>query len=261
MSPDVQMPPSAEVLETCKRVDHIIEAYLTARRSADLSRRFEAPMEVRSILNMMLRFSESIIALAREDMVLVPAANVVARSLLEAGYKAMWLLQPRDPFEREARWLASLRAGIKHYRGLANSTCLSSRAREAYAAQADQHQKFADDLDRRLEEEGNLVAPLPKFREVAVSTTMPDCYHLFILLSAYTHTNFAALEFYRRNLGTAKSFGEFISASSWVLSLSVAGGVFYLVAQAFLENHDVDVSVLFPETLQVQFHRAIASIR
>jgi hypothetical protein len=248
-----QSPPPQQVLAACDQIDRIIEAYLEALSHADLSRRFEAPMEVYSMLKVMLRFSESIISLARDDLVLLPAANVIARSLLEVGYRSMWLLQANDPFEREGRWLAYLRDGIKHYRALTKASSLSELQRQRFSQIADTHEKFANDMQVLLTAEGNKPPRFPSFREVASVTALPECYHLFVLLSAFTHSNVMSLQLYRRHLGTAKEFGEFIGAADWALSLSVAGGVFYRVAKAFLENHDVDTDRKFPVSLLTDF--------
>jgi len=260
MSEETQKPAPPEIRGACDHIDSLLASFLAARRKASFSRRFEAPVEVRCLLNLMLRYAESIITLAREDLVLLPAANVVARSMLEAGYRAMWLLDPVDPFEREARWLATIETAIAHYRKLSTAEVLSDKERQHFATRMEAYKRFSKNMAERCAAEGNKSVKLPNFREIAENSLLPDCYHLFVLLSAYTHSNFVALDLYRKDLGLSKEFGEFITPSAWALSLSVAGTVFYHVARSYLSDHDVDVAKEFPSVLLDDLKDSIASV-
>jgi len=218
-------------------------------------------MEVWNHLLLIIRYAESITLLAREDLILLPAANVIARSTLEAGYRAMWLLDPIDPFEREARWVVYLETGVEHYKKLSQSKVIDPSLRNEFLARYEQCSEFAKRIRLLLLNENISVnSKYPGFNEVIAAQSLPDCYHLFILLSAYTHGNFAALEHYREHLGTAKRMGEFIEANDWKLPLSVAGAILFYVAERFLKNIDVDVSECFKPTLIRKFNEMLKSL-
>lgn len=81
--------------------------------------RWEAEVEVISLFNLVVRDIESIVELSKIDLVLLPAACVLARSVFEISVKGARMMQPDDPFQREVRWLAHIREEARMHERIA----------------------------------------------------------------------------------------------------------------------------------------------
>jgi hypothetical protein len=260
-SESIIKPPTLEILRACDSIDEIIQAYLNALAHAKTSRRFEAPVEVYSILKLLIRHSEAITMLARHDLIFAPAAVSIARSILEAGYRASWLLKPVDPFEREARWVLYLETAVEHHSKLAGMETLPNKVRERHNEVATSYKSFASDF-RRLLNENDYTVPkkFPNFRQLMIDQSLPECYHLFVYFSAATHSNFEAMSWYRQGLGDAKQLGEFLDEEDWATPLDATGSVLFLVAEMFLRENDVDVQKHFPRSLLDKVRQRVQEI-
>jgi hypothetical protein len=72
--------PIPAILEVCNLLDGAIGSFLDARQTIPSLGRWEAEVEVISLFNLVVRDIESIVELAKIDLVLLPAACVLARS-------------------------------------------------------------------------------------------------------------------------------------------------------------------------------------
>jgi hypothetical protein len=86
-----------------------INLFLSARETLPPLGKYESEDEGILLMNIIIRHVESITHLANYDLVLLPSAFILARSILEASTKIKWMLYPKDPMEREARWLVHLK--------------------------------------------------------------------------------------------------------------------------------------------------------
>ena len=98
----VILEPTKEIKAICDDAERLIRAYLETPHPKP-GGRFEAEVEAYSILKLIVRYTESVVELARHDLVLLPAATVVARASFEASVLTRWMLRPVDPYEREVR--------------------------------------------------------------------------------------------------------------------------------------------------------------
>jgi hypothetical protein len=243
------MTSNKRVLDAADSLDAMVGAYARALKKWDGNRRYEAPLEAFCLLKLSARYAESVYSLARQDLDLLPAAQVVTRALLEAGCKAIWLLQPKDVFEREARWAARLLEGAKHYQKLASAKSPNSVMSKHYQELANAHRSFAEQLKELLLKEKVAIPEYPSFWKVAKNSSIRETYPLYCFLSAYTHAGFAALDDYRWGLGRAKKFGDFAKPACWLGPIQSSGIVFFCAAEMFLADVDVDVNKHFPRSL------------
>ncbi len=237
------------VLEAADSLDAMVGAYSRALKKWDGDRKYEAPLEAFYLLKLCARYAESVYSLARQDLDFLPGAQVLARALLESGCKAIWLLQPKDVFEREARWVARLLEGAKHYQKLASAKSPNSLVSKHYQQLADAHRSFAKKLEVLLLKEKVFIPEYPSFWKIAKTSGIRETYPLYCFLSAYTHAGFAALDNYRRGLGGARKTGDFAKPDDWVGPIRASGIVFFCAAEMFLADVDVDVSKHFPRSL------------
>jgi hypothetical protein len=256
----VVQPPTKEIIALCDDADALIERYLACVGPIRGSiRRFEAETEAYTIMKLLIRHLESVCELARHDLVLIPSAVVVARAAFEASVRARLMLRPVDPYEREVRWVMHLRTAIEHCSKLENRALTEVAA--AYAARRQQFEKFDKDISRLLSERGySIPKQAPKIWEMIKDIGEPNLYQFYILLSAYTHTNFEAGTLYRQNLGNSKILGEFITAKDWRLPLEVTWKSFWVTAHDFLYWVEADMTRFSAHSLLHDFETHLSQL-
>lgn len=100
--------PTPEILKTTDLIEQGIGRFIQARFTVTLSGKWESDVESMVLLALVIRNMEAILELARKDIVLLPAANVLARAVFEIALKSARMVQPDDPYMRELRWLVHL---------------------------------------------------------------------------------------------------------------------------------------------------------
>jgi hypothetical protein len=258
----VVQPPTNEVLALCDDSDKLIEHYLASVGTIRSSIcRFEAEAETYTIMKLLIRHLESVCELARHDLVLLPSAVVLSRAAFEASVRARWMLRPVDPYEREVRWVLHLRSATEHCSKLERSTYTPKDTAAAYGRRRQSYEKFDTDISKLLSERGHSIPKqAPNIWEMLKNIGDPHLYQFYILLSAYTHTNFEAGSLYRRNLGCSKELGEFITSSDWRLPLEVAWKSFFLIARDFLFWVEADMATFSADTLLQTFESHLSQL-
>lgn len=259
---DPILPPSNEVNGICDQCDRLINAYLDALITKPATiRRYESEVEYYTMMKLMLRHLESLTVLAREDLVLAPSANLITRTIFETSVRARWMFVPLDPYEREVRWVLFLRSGTVHAQKLADSAHLPKAFGEAYEKRRKTYSSFDASLSMLLTGMGySIPKQSPNLWEMLKELKEPYLYTFYVLLSAYTHSNFEAASLYKKNLGGMKRIGEFTSASDWVLPFDAAYKSFYLAARGFIALIEADVA-LFDHVADIDgFERKLRTI-
>ena len=113
------LPITREVEVACEELDRAIGLFLEARKTLPPLGRYESEIEAVNLFALAIRDIEGVVALAREDLVLLPPAMAAARAAFEAAVKGAWIVDVDDPFEREVRWLAHLKAEERFYERVA----------------------------------------------------------------------------------------------------------------------------------------------
>ena len=237
------IPPTPWITDVCDACEGLIRAYLQSDLTKGASRRFESEVEYYTMLKLMIRHFESLIMLGRHDLVTAPSANVIARTIFETGVRARWMFVPIDPFEREVRWLLLLRSATVQAGRLARNAHVPKTVSDKYQREENSLSHFDQNISNLLKDQGYLIPKqAPTFSEMLKELKEPDLYTHYILLSAYSHSNFEAASLFRRNLGTAKQLGEFTSESDWWLPLYVSWRAFYHASKVLIKQWDADMT-------------------
>jgi|ERR1035441_3510049 hypothetical protein len=262
MPESIIKPPTQEILAVCDCGDRLIEKYLACLKTIPIQLgRFEAEIEVYTILKLLLRHLESVCQLARHDLVLLPSAIVIARSAFEAEVRARWMLKPIDPFEREVRWVLHLRSATEHFGKLESNKYVQKQETEIFVKQKSSYDNFDIAISRLLTERGyKIPKQSPNVWEMLKDVNSPELYQFYIQLSAFTHTNFVAGNLYRKNLGNGKQTGEFIAAKDWWLPLGVSWKSFFNVSREFLYWIEVDLNSFDAEKQVEEFDREMTRL-
>jgi hypothetical protein len=221
---------------------------------------WEADVEAFNLLLLAAGHALASAKLARVSLSLHPSACVLARSCLEAGTRALWLLHPDDPFQREARWLAHLETEIsgreRLHRSMSKFPGSSSEDDGVTAVR-----EFRDGVLARLPAGVSPPGRVPDIRTTLDTVGHAEKYMLYILLSQTAHGSHIGTGTYRRHLGTHKEFGEFVTAADWSVPLSTCWWFVTTPVIKMGERYHVSPETLLPVDLQAEFSRAQQALR
>jgi hypothetical protein len=215
------LPPSNSILRVCDALDDTIKRFLQGTAPV-VTGRYEADVEARLIFILGIRHVEGVVALARCDLVLLPAAYHLARAAFECCVRAAWLVNDENPMKREPRFLAHLDGEISAIRRSSERLERAGTNVDAAHARGRQLKQFRDDVARALQDRGvPLLKQIPKFEEMLSSIGGDHLYPIYIEASQYTHGGHAATWLYRGGggVGTHKVIKETIMAEHWILPL------------------------------------------
>jgi len=220
-------------------MDGAIQAFLTRRKSLPPLGRWEADIEANNLFNLAIRHIESIVELARRDLVLLPSANVLARAVFETSVKAAWMVQPDDPFQRELRWLAHLQEEVRmHDRLVSRGLRFGSVDLHPIKERGDQIREFQKHVVSKLPTGYSELKGNPSVEEMLESVGQAQVYPCYIQLAAYVHGTHSATWLYRRNLGNQKELGDYIEPEKWFLPLWTSWKCIQVLGQFFFDRLD-----------------------
>jgi hypothetical protein len=99
----------------------------------DNAREYESSTESVTLGWVVVRQVESIAILAKRDLVTIPAALVISRSVLEMTARILWMLRPETHMQRKARWLALLGGEANHLQRLGKFQHAAKIARKFFS--------------------------------------------------------------------------------------------------------------------------------
>lgn len=213
--PHVVKEPSRELRRLATRIEVGIGIYLSGRDAdAALGSEWESLRYAWTLTNLAVRHAEATALLARTDAVLAPTAFVTARAAMETAARTLWLLEPDDSWEREARWLALLREGARlgTRHQVADDAVVRARAETIGA--------FADAVEAKLPEGVNVPGTPSADAILARYGTGLDSF--YVIASQFMHGAELATRSYRVNVGNAAEYGELSTLHDWILPLSHA---------------------------------------
>jgi len=244
--------PSKDVISTCDLIDSGIAQFLKSLNN-DHFGKYE--YEVESLVNIMhsVRVFESIMELARKDLVFIQSALVLSRSIFETLIKVSWILHPPDVFECETRYVAQLSSECDFWSKWIKEAKKLGANSDKYQDTLEQISEFRDKLSKLLQEKGFSIPKLPSVREALRSLNEERKYLYYILLSQYAHATHYAGKIFRQNLGTARILREQVSLDDWKLVFSVCWPVFELATELYIyrtENKEELYSIEFKEAIR-----------
>ena len=209
---EIVIAPTNTIVEICDVLDDAIELVLQARRSISVGT-YEADVEALLVFNLGIRHVEGVVALARQDLVLVPAAYHLARAAFECCIRAAWLVDQVDPLQREPRWVAHVKGEIDALKRASDRLEKSGIDVSATRRRARTLSDFVNGVAAALDARGiEPINKVPDFAQMLSSLGAEHLYASYIEASQYTHGGHGATWHYRTGgLGTEKQIGEAIN--------------------------------------------------
>jgi uncharacterized protein DUF5677 len=218
-TPKVVLRPTPAILKISGLIDGVVGHFLKARETIPPLGRWEAEFEAINLFNLVIRDIESIVELAKIDLVLLPGANVLARAAFEISVRAAWMVQPDDLFQRELRWLAHLQEEVRMHERLVTKIAKFGGDPQIYKEQGARLRKFQEDVASALPAGYPRLPGNPSVEDMLESVGQRQVYPVYVLLAGYVHGTHASTWLFRKHLGTFKEDGEFISTENWRLPL------------------------------------------
>jgi hypothetical protein len=229
-------PPTAEVLEIADLVDIGVSRFLQAAAALPSIGKFESAVEALNLFSLAIRDLEALVTLARTDLVLLPAAQVLARAILEISVKGMWLLHPEDLMEREIRWLAHVKEEERVLERLTKSPAVGDQVATNLGKQLRQLKDFRTGVASKLPDGYRELPGNPSMDQMLQDLGQPHLYGAYIMLAQFVHGGHSATWLYRRGLGIKKEVGEYLSLTDWYIPLHAATMTLSLPAAFVLQQ-------------------------
>lgn len=207
--------------------------------------RWESEVEAFNLILLTATHAVAVSALARSSTSFLPPAMSIVRAAMEAGARAMWLLAPDDPFEREGRWLVHLEG----------EQSLRKRIGAALGVPDDSPTvlEFMAAVQAKLPRGAVIPRRVPKFDALLKEIGTPEKYIVYTLLSQTAHATHHGAGAFRRHLGTKKEFGQFVSVDDWWLPLSTLWWFLAMPLSGLANCCNISDPELLPLTIQEQF--------
>lgn len=192
--------------------------------------RYEADVAALCLGMLAVRHAEGVASCGELGPPGFPPMAACARSALETGLTAAWLMNASGEWEREGRWLGYHKAHARYLRSIAadiESYFPTVAAR--WRSQADAKEKWRTAIEERLP--AAQVRPRPSFAEIVAELDIAPMYLAYRLASQLIHgeppaAEYVSLASYERadmvakdTLFEAKSrtvqFGDFVTKEDW----------------------------------------------
>jgi hypothetical protein len=230
------LPITEPVARVCVLLDDLVGKFIAAYRDTLPSfGRYESEIEALNLFKIAIRNIEGVIALAREDLILLPPALAAARACFETAVKAAWLVDADDPFDREARWLVHLASEERYCARVADRLAKLGNDVTDLRDRETKIRDFRLSVETKLPRHTARLKATPDFEKMLTALGGERLYSFYILLSQSAHAEHQATWSYRRGgLGTKKLIGEFIQPADWFFPLRVAFLSFSHACRVFL---------------------------
>lgn len=212
--------------------------------------RWEADVEAYNLLLLAARHGLSVAMLLAQQKELYTSATVLSRACMEAGAKAIWLVQPDDPYERECRWLAHLAGEINTRKRLGDVMPSELKVAEQIA-------EFRDGVAAALPDGYIVPKGVPKVKNLLEIIDLPEKYLLYINSSQYSHGTHYAGGAFRTGLGTQKLLTNVVRDVDCFLPLATCWHFVALPALRLCDIYGVDTEIVVPQSLQQDYVSAL----
>jgi hypothetical protein len=254
-----------EVEKAVRLIDGALDRYPKLHQIQPTNNADIHSIECFLLMTFVLRHVQAVNVLARRDMALLPSAIALARAAFEASIRIRWTLQPDEPMERDARWLAQFRDRANQW------SKLTQRVRELGVdvtplVQYEQllargYEKLELLFNTESQRKYDIPARRPDMVSMLHSLGERDSYVRYMLASDYAHASQIATQIYKDASVPITNYGEFIKPEHWVFCLRLSWHSFYKAGYRWLETASFDTGLIFPKKETDAVESAITKIK
>jgi uncharacterized protein DUF5677 len=254
------LPTTPEIQRATLLLDEVIQRLGESLSKLPQLGKYESDYECRIQLALTVRHIESVIELARRDLVLYPSAMVLARAAFETAANIMWVMSPTNPFDREARWLAMLGEYAKLHKRLADRI-KNPAHRSSLMKEYIRLEDLRAGITRKLPRGSQSINHLPNFDARLKTLGVDDNYVAYIITSQFTHGTLAASYLYKTVRSGREVSGEFVTPEHWVTPLRICWWSIRDSAKLFLSRVGGKPQRFLPSGLEAKAEAAIDAVR
>jgi hypothetical protein len=258
---EIIIPPNSDINKACDLLDQLIHNFLEARDTITTWGKFEAPVECLNLLYLMSRNIASITLMARHDLVLLPGAVHLTRSVFEMAIKVLWMLNPSDEFEREVHWLAQLQTEVTYFKGYSDRLRVMGSDNSDAVKSCEYTSGYMEEVVKVLPKPYKPLKKIPNMYEMMDKIGARDKYLDYMYMSQFTHSTHVATGVYRRGLGNDAVFGEYIRPDDWRQVFSLCWYSFDKSGNRILEVLGGDIGKFYTDDFIQEFERTIQGIK
>jgi hypothetical protein len=261
--PHIIQSPTATLQRAAALLDEGVRQLLAALASVDQSLRiYESSHDCLNLLYLSIRHVDSVVVLATTDIVLWSPGITLARAALESSVRALWMVSPTDPFEREARWLSYLKDEVetreRHNKRQSKETEVGRPSRKHLEEATDARSRF-ETVQRLLAGRSHSPGPMPKFDAMLKQTKVRSPYSQYIIGSQFAHGTLWATWAFRGRDWKERSGQEARDEVHWQVPLALCGTVIVDSARTALRQLGV-AGKIFRRNYEMQMERAISRV-
>jgi len=185
--------PTEEIIEITKSFQEIISQFadvIDSHSQFAKSKAYKSDVAIADYIRLLMRNVEGVLCLANTNILLLPPALVISRSIFELWINLIWLMEPDDSIERENRLLSILKKD-KDERGkyIRNLSVLDVNQSDIDILENDKQeiQKYYDEIKNRLSSRYIQVEYESKFEHLCKNLKLEKHYPLYRILSNSVH--------------------------------------------------------------------------
>lgn len=150
--------------------------------------------ECYDIINIICNDVRAVISLAQSDLIYINGAKIICRSVFEASAKVQWIMNPECNFDKENRWLASVKEASKSLKKfIVESEKYSlSHLDGGYQEKIENMDSMIDRVSHRLIEfkpSIKILNGMPDFRQILEDSGFGFMYIMYMDMSANVHVS------------------------------------------------------------------------
>jgi hypothetical protein len=256
----VAVKPTKAIVEAANLIYEAIGRYIGTGIALRGHGKYESHIEARVLFVQVIRHVEAITELAKIDLVLLPAALVLSRASFETTARILWMLQPDDVFDREARFLAHLAGEEGHWLRAAALFSEFGRDVKPFESESETIRQFRTGVETLLPSKIRRIKKVPDVRGMLRDINDEKRYGNYMRLSQFSHGCHAAGRLYRKGLGNSKKTGEFIYPESWAEPLSCSWWCLAKGGSTILHKLGEDPEKFYDETFFTEVTEALNKV-
>jgi hypothetical protein len=247
----------------CQEIESLLQQTLErAERRRRTLGEYDYETDSNAFFIVIARHAEAFLILARTHPALLSSAALCARAAFEAHARLMWLIQPHDPYEREARSIRLIRHDAREYEKLAHDRDSPDLIRSYASDIAHQYNDYASRVSDAIHNisDYDTGASLPRMPGLLESCDSKQHYAYYRLLSAFVHSSRQSTAGFRRYLGANTEFGQFVDPADWLLAFEVVWGSLFRASCVILALVDAPLQADEKNSLTQRWRQLAAGL-
>jgi Family of unknown function (DUF5677) len=241
--------PSQEMIVVLEEIQGLLDRLGECLDDVQSWEQYESDITAENLLRILRRDVEGILCLANRDILLLPPALVIARSIIETFANLLWLIQPEDGEERESRLLACLtqerKTTVTYMNELQGKEDISWIENDLVVLD-----NYYDHISKKVEIDYSNVAKPSKFDKLLKEINKESLYFQYRKLSQSTHSTHAATWICKRD----------IEPRDWHTPLFLCYYTLSRSGRKFLERFGGDPNKFIDGELQQKVETALKSL-